>query len=74
MESSESIQVQKKPSVSETIKKERTGPVIMLPSSSRPQSQSSAPSAPPPPPLELPQAVDGVNIINIIQDLELSYT
>ena len=74
VESSESIQVQKKPSVSETIKKERTGPVIMLPSSSRPQSQSSAPPVPPPPPLELPQAVDGVNIINIIQDLELSYT
>ena len=74
VESSESIQVQKKPSVSETIKKERTGPVIMIPSSSRPQSQSSAPPVPPPPPLELPQAVDGVNIINIIQDLELSYT
>ena len=73
VQSSESIQVMKKPSVSETIKKERTGPVIMLPSTSETQSQSS-PAAPAPQPIEFPEAVSSVNIINIIQDLELSYT
>tara|TARA_B100001175_G_scaffold317547_1_gene334909 strand:+ start:938 stop:2584 length:1647 start_codon:yes stop_codon:yes gene_type:complete len=73
VQSSESIQVMKKPSVSETIRKERTGPVIMLPSTSGTQSQSS-PAAPAPQPIEFPEAVGGVNIINIIQDLELSYT
>ena len=75
VESSESIQVQKKPSVSETIKKERSGPVVMLPSSSSAKSQTP----PPPTPsgsesIHIPQSVDSVNIINIIQDLELSYT
>ena len=74
VESSESIQVQKKPSVSETIKKERTGPVIMLQSSSTSQSQSTPPPVPTPAPLQIPQSVGSVNIINIIQDLELSYT
>ena len=73
VQSSESIQVMKKPSVSETIRKERTGPVIMLPSTSGTQSQSS-PAAPAPQPIEFPEAVSSVNIINIIQDLELSYT
>ena len=73
VQSSESIQVMKKPSVSETIRKERTGPVIMLPSTSGTQSQSS-PAAPAPQPIEFPEAVGGVNIINIIQDLALSYT
>ena len=73
VESDQSITVQKKPSVSETIKKERRGPIVMLPPRQAQQSQSS-PQLPSTRTIQMPLKTNNVNIIKIIQDLELSYT
>lgn len=73
VESSDSVVVQKKSSVSEIIKKERVGPTVLVP------MQMLSSSSPPPPPLPTDSIESGapssrVNIIKVLQDLELSYT
>ena len=73
VESSDSVVVQKKSSVSEIIKKERVGPTVLVP------MQMLSSSSPPPPPLPTDSIESGapssrVNIIKVLRDLELSYT